>query len=507
VTTPIPPNNTQPGDPLHILYHNQISNALTAVSGGGTVLPSGDTTGATDTANIAAALNTAPLGQPITLRPAVYYTNAPLIMPSGSALISAGRTFAVPTGNYGNGGLPLTGAIIRPAAAFSGTSIISLGNAPVAQAGGQYIKGITLDGSQLPSSSAVTGIQAVGWVAGVTLREVTVWSGGGTGQMLGPGIDVRADGSGHAPDFWDIAHCKVSAINGIGINFAGLADSYILNTEATGNHGDNWNITNCGNSRFIGCKGEGSGTGFGWNLTGASAFTGYVQFIGCTSSVNSSGGWNLTGTGTGRYRWTDTDATDTTPYTITSTNANTVQFAPPDVISEYGPADSGFVAWSFDPALVGGLNTVLVSGTIYLTGVQVRKPSLATGIRFFQTVAASGLTGGQCFVGLLNSAGTVVGVSADQSGAWGGTTTIVDAALAGGPFMIQPGLYWVAILANGTTPPGVGRLSIENVTLANGRNAAATSRFATNGTAQTSITNRTPSANTASFQTLWVAVY
>lgn len=51
MTTPIPPNNWAPGDPLHILYHNWISNALTALFGGSTGLaPSGDTTGAADTA-------------------------------------------------------------------------------------------------------------------------------------------------------------------------------------------------------------------------------------------------------------------------------------------------------------------------------------------------------------------------------------------------------------------------------------------------------------------------
>jgi len=321
--------------------------------------------------------------------------------------------------------------------------------------------------------------------------------------MLGPGLDVRADGSGHAPDFWEISFCKVSAINGIGINFAGLADSYVLNCEATGNASDNWKITNGGNTRFIGCKGENSGGGLGWDLIGQVGYSGTAHFNTCTSSGNSSGGFSVSGTGTGVYRMNSVHATDTLPYTFSGNN--TVQFVPPDAISGYAPADSGFVSWAYDPVILSNLGTVLTAGTVYLIGLQVKKPTLATGIRIHVLVAG---TPSSSFVGLYNSAGTVVGVSADQSVAWGVTNAPVDAALSGGPFMVQPGLHWAAMLANGATTPSILRSSLNaSVTTYNGRNSAATARWATNGTGKTSITAITPSANTAIANTFWAALY
>ncbi len=446
------------------------------------------------------ALNAAQLGQAVFLFRGTYKTTSTLTIPNGVKLLSEVRSFAVPTGNYGNGGLPLTGAIIQPSVSFSGTAIISLGNVPVTQAGGQSLTGITIDGSQLPSSSAIAGIQAVGWVAGVTLREVLVWSGPGSGQMLGPGIDARADGSGHAPDFWDVAFCKVSAINGIGINTAGLADSYFFNTESTGNAGDQWRITNGGNSRYIGCKAE-NGAGFGWNLIGQSGFTGSLYFNTCTSSGNSSGGFSVSSTGTGLYRLNGVNATDTTPYTFSG--SNTVQFTSNPAVA---PVDLGLLGMAFDPVMVQGNADTINSGTPQLIKIPVRENIMVSKVRIY-VIAGGSCTTGQCFAGLYSPAGTKIGGSADQAATWQATTNNpVDMTLTSGPFPVSPPFAWAMVLWNGTTTT-FGRGFNVNATLANGNLSASVARFAHNGSTQTTLPlSITPSSNVIDNHPLFAAL-
>jgi hypothetical protein len=110
----------------------------------------------------------------------------------------------------------------------------------------------------------------------------------------------------------------------------GVSDSYFVSVEATGNTGANWNITNCGNCRWVGCKGENSGTGQGWYLTAASGFTGELAFSGCTSQLNHLDGWYLTGPGAGLYQFTGCrsvgdGASSGSAFTVTGSFAGTVQ--------------------------------------------------------------------------------------------------------------------------------------------------------------------------------------
>jgi Pectate lyase superfamily protein len=272
-----------------------------------------DNSGGSDTtARLQNALSAAASGQVVYLPAGTYVTSAPLAIPQGVTLLGASGGWAEPSGNYGitgTGGLegmPVTGTIIAPSASFTPTSgngaaviFLTTGDA---QGGQQQIRQISIDGQNSPSGNAIHGIQLYNAVGGVKMRDVLVY--GGTGDNLGGnGLDMRP-GANSNPDFHDIAHCKFSAMGGYGVNMNGVADSYFVSVEATGNAGANWSITNCNNCRYTGCKGENSASGQGWYLTAASGFTGALAFSGCTSQFNHLDGWYLTGPGAGLYQFT-----------------------------------------------------------------------------------------------------------------------------------------------------------------------------------------------------------
>ncbi|MBR7825758.1 hypothetical protein KDK95_05520 [Actinospica sp. MGRD01-02] len=73
---------------------------------------------------------------------------------------------------------------------------------------------------------------------------------------------------------------------------------------------------------------------------------------------------------------------------------------------------------------------------------------------------------------------------------------------------VSPGLYWVGILQNASTPAKLYRASNVNGTLANmGISSAATKRFITNGSGLTSVpATITPSSNATSQYTILAGI-
>jgi hypothetical protein len=169
------------------------------------------------------------------------------------------------------------------------------------------------------------------------------------------------------------------------------------------------------------------------------------------------------------------------------------------------PQDSGLISWSSDPTYPNA-NTVLTNGTIYLTRVQVRAAATLNNIYWWVGAAAVTATSGQNFVGVYDSTGTRVattGVDANITSTGMKTTAVT-------PVGLTTGFYWVAMVFNAGTAPGLTRgTSATGVSAAtNVGLAAATLRYATNATAQTSLpTSITPASNTATaFAGPWVAI-
>lgn len=150
------------------------------------------------------------------------------------------------------------------------------------------------------------------------------------------------------------------------------------------------------------------------------------------------------------------------------------------------PIDFGYLSWATDPAEVSGLVTP-TAGVLYLTRVPLRQASATlSNLHLGVGVAGSGLTSGQCFVGIFNaSTGARLGVSADISGALAvGETTH---AITSPPVIAGPAYVYVGVLLNGTTMPQLARGGPTISGLGNAKTTVSSKRFAQYGTAQTAM--------------------
>lgn len=127
-----------------------------------------------------------------------------------------------------------------------------------------------------------------------------------------------------------------------------------------------------------------------------------------------------------------------------------------------GPILNGGVAWSMDPVRATTANTP-GSGSLSLSRVFVDFKATITNLYLSVQAAGSGLTAGQNFVGMYDANGTRVGVSADQTAAWGTTGSKTAALTMTGP--LEPGVYYLAFLSNGTTVPHIngGDNALQNI--------------------------------------------
>jgi hypothetical protein len=219
----------------------------------------------------------------------------------------------------------------------------------------------------------------------------------------------------------------------------------------------------------------------------------YVNLNGCTDAVlmqNQIASGNNPGT---------TVVSNPSPGQVTVSNG-LISPAP----STWVPSDVGFLGWTYDPALTGQAITP-TTGVIWLARLNVRTPITVTNIILVLKTAGVTLTANENFAGLYNSSGTLVGGTADQSTAWttNGTKTIT---LAGGPYAINPGVYFVAVVSNFTgSAPVFHALQNDNATITNIGLAASAARAATNGTG-TSLSTLTLSSNTVQQQILWAGI-
>lgn len=175
--------------------------------------------------------------------------------------------------------------------------------------------------------------------------------------------------------------------------------------------------------------------------------------------------------------------------------------------SPFTAADAGLLAWNYDVGLSSN-STAPTTNVVNLVRINIRQAISVTNVLIGVTTAGGTLTSGQNFVGLYNSAGTLIGTSADQTTAWG-TTGLKTAALTGGPFALAAGTFvWAAIVSNtGATTPALFRTASLNAAGMNAGFAAATARWATNGTATTALAGTiTPASNVVAGVGYWAGV-
>lgn len=116
------------------------------------------------------------------------------------------------------------------------------------------------------------------------------------------------------------------------------------------------------------------------------------------------------------------------------------------------PSDQGLLAWTYDPDEAGHVtaqSSAGVAGRITLTKVIIRKTITWSSIWFGLAGVDTGATLANCYLGVYNSSGARVGVTADistnlMSGATPKAVTLTT------PFTASPGEYFIAMLLNGT---------------------------------------------------------
>jgi len=182
------------------------------------------------------------------------------------------------------------------------------------------------------------------------------------------------------------------------------------------------------------------------------------------------------------------------------------------LLAGWAPADSGYLEWNFDPGALEAngnlLSAAAAAGTPYLIRVNVRVQRLVTNVLIHMSAAGSGLTAGENFAGLISSAGTLIGSSADQTSAWGGAAGVLTIPLVGGPYVVNPGFVWVPLLWNGTTSPTFGRAQNFSATPSNAGVPVTAARWAaSSSTGQITLpASITPSGNVLGQLSFWAAL-
>lgn len=166
--------------------------------------------------------------------------------------------------------------------------------------------------------------------------------------------------------------------------------------------------------------------------------------------------------------------------------------------------DHDFITWQFDPA-TNMVGTVITSGTVNMSKLWIRQNVTITNVCVSISAVGAGLVAGQNFGGLYDSLGTRIGVTADQTAAWG-TAGFKEMALTA-PVAVTPGYYYVAIVSNAGTTPAFCRGSAITASVPNAKLTVTNGRFTINPAGQTSLpASITMGARTLTANSLWVAV-
>lgn len=148
-----------------------------------------------------------------------------------------------------------------------------------------------------------------------------------------------------------------------------------------------------------------------------------------------------------------------------------------------GPSANALIGWAYDVSAATS-NVALATGVVHMSKVWVSKPTTITNV-LMRTVSTAGVGLTNCYMGLYDLAGNRLGVTADLSTSWMGSTgNRVHALTAGVP--VTPGWYFVAFLMGAaTTAPGISRSAVSDIHNIN--LTAAAYRCGTIGTSLTAL--------------------
>ncbi|MEU8334806.1 hypothetical protein [Micromonospora tulbaghiae] len=169
------------------------------------------------------------------------------------------------------------------------------------------------------------------------------------------------------------------------------------------------------------------------------------------------------------------------------------------------PADRGYLAWTQPPYALSAGSVPTTAGTLYLRRLRRVPAGQATSIITHVVTAGTTLTTGQCFAALFTAAGALVAQTADQSTAWA-STGLKTMTLAGGPYPLTAGDYYVGIWFNGTTGPSIIRSASISTVLTNAGLTAGNYEAASANTGLTTTAPASVGTQTAQVFEWWFAL-
>jgi hypothetical protein len=129
---------------------------------------------------------------------------------------------------------------------------------------------------------------------------------------------------------------------------------------------------------------------------------------------------------------------------------------------------SGLLAESYDFNLASLTDTLAVAGTVYASVIPLTTEQSVANLWYDVQAVGVTLTANQCWCGLINSAGLLIGQSAEQHTAWvstglggsaaGGTPLV--ASSTGSLSNLPAGNYYGIFVYNGTTGPTFSALGL-----------------------------------------------
>jgi hypothetical protein len=242
--------------------------------------PSGDTSGAEDTAAITAALAGLPPGGMLSLAAGVFHTSGPIVPGPGQHL--AGRHGAAPGGD---GAAQDYGTVIKPVASWSSThAVAGVISYPAPQCQGD-LTDLWIDCRAAPAG--VDGVAACGGANAVSVRNVGVYAATGHGFAQYPNRSVTVDG-------WHLSFCLAQGCGADGF-YGAYTDATLVDCHAQSCHGDGFSIHG-GNAKLIGCRGDLCTNGFTLDVPAGGGYNDATVLTGCGTQRNANNGLNVVNT-------------------------------------------------------------------------------------------------------------------------------------------------------------------------------------------------------------------
>jgi hypothetical protein len=168
------------------------------------------------------------------------------------------------------------------------------------------------------------------------------------------------------------------------------------------------------------------------------------------------------------------------------------------------PSEHSLLAWNYDPILSQGAYVPGVNGQMFGCTIRVWSSFTCTGVAYSTTTAGAGFTAGRNYIGIYNSAGTLLTQTADQSSSWtalGARSNAWNAAQS-----LTPGTYHIHFLVWATTVPQIAATAVvPSAAILLGRNTSNYRGFWYSGNPTTLPATR--AAATGSDRPMWVGLY